>query len=86
MKIESQHGDRKTARTFAVVIADCNLPVHTHLPGSALPCLSPRQARQASLPNLEANCLASDQPTFGERDYLIPGHDKMVNDPYIHET
>ena len=40
----------------------------------------------ASLLNLVANWLGSDQPAFGERDDLISGHDKMVDDLYVDQA
>ena len=40
----------------------------------------------ASLLNLVANWLGSDQPAFSERNDLISGHDKMVDDLYVDQA
>ena len=30
--------------------------------------------------------MALYQPTFRERDHAVPGHDKMVDDPHVHQA
>lgn len=59
------------------------LPHMTEMPIRPGKAVMPLEVGKGGLDGL---CMTLNQPAFGKREHLVAGHDKMVDDPHVHQA